>query len=113
LVGDALLSAAFLTYAGAFDHRSRGLLAEEWRDTLERLGVPFRHDLSPADYLAKPAQMLEWHSYGLPKDQLCMENSIILQRFNRFPLVIDPSGQATQFLVNKYASQKVRLVKSI
>lgn len=112
LVGDALLSASFLTYAGTFDHRSRGMLVEEWRDTLERLQVPFRMDLSPADYLAKPAQLLEWQSFGLPKDQLCMENAIILERFNRFPLVIDPSGQATQFLINKYASRKVRCYRS-
>ena len=42
LVGDALLSASFLTYAGIFDHRSRSLLLEEWSDSLEKLGVPFR-----------------------------------------------------------------------
>lgn len=40
-------------------------------------------------------QALEWASYGLPSDQLCRENAIILSRFNRFPLVIDPSGQAS------------------
>lgn len=56
-------------------------------------GVPFRADLCPAAYLCRPAQVLEWASLGLPSDQLCTENAIILHRFNRFPLVIDPSGQ--------------------
>jgi dynein heavy chain 1, cytosolic len=107
LIGDALLSASFLTYAGIFDHRSRTQLLDEWVDTLEQLGVPFRPDLSPADYLARPAQTLEWQAQGLPNDRLCTENAIILDRFNRFPLVIDPSGQATQFLMNKYASRKI------
>ena len=26
----------------------------------------------------------------------------MLQRFNRYPLVIDPSGQATEFILNEY-----------
>jgi hypothetical protein len=37
LLGDALLSASFLTYAGALDHRSRAHLLDEWADTLTRL----------------------------------------------------------------------------
>ena len=65
-------------------------------------------DLSPTDYLSRPAQALEWQSYGLPNDQLCTENAIILDRFNRFPLIIDPSGQATQFILSKYASRKIQ-----
>ncbi len=109
LVGDALLSAAFLTYAGIFDHRSRRLLLEEWAASLDALNVPFRPDLSPTDYLSRPAQQLEWQSHGLPTDQLCVENAIVLERAkNRYPLVIDPSGHATQFLLSKYATRKVQ-----
>jgi dynein heavy chain 1 len=26
-------------------------------------------------------------------DDLCTENAIIMSRFNRYPLIIDPSGQ--------------------
>lgn len=44
---------------------------------------------------------------GLPADDLCLENAVVLERFShRFPLVVDPAGQATRFLLNKY---KVRL----
>eukprot|EP00624_Nannochloropsis_granulata_P002468 evm.model.NODE_22336_length_4254_cov_36.411144.1 len=109
LVGDALLSAAFLTYAGLFDHRSRGRLLAEWSSALTALQVPFRSDLSPTDYLSRPAQQLEWASHGLPNDQLCVENAIILERAqHRYPLVVDPSGQATKFLLSKYAARKVQ-----
>lgn len=107
LIGDALLSASFLTYAGIFDHLSRISLWEEWVVTVETLKIPYRPDLSPADYLSRPAERLEWQSCGLPSDALCTENAIILSRFNRFPLVIDPSGQGTIFLLNKYASRKI------
>lgn len=40
---------------------------------------------------------------GLPADDLCLENAVVLERFShRFPLVVDPAGQATRFILNKY-----------
>jgi dynein heavy chain 1 len=43
----------------------------------------------------------------LPNDTLCIENAIILKRFNRYPLVIDPSDQALKYIVNHYADKKI------
>jgi len=31
----------------------------------------------------------------------------MLRRFNRFPLIIDPSGQATQFLENEFKEKHI------
>lgn len=31
----------------------------------------------------------------------------MLKRFNRYPLIIDPSGQATEFIMNEYAGKKI------
>ena len=31
----------------------------------------------------------------------------MIQRFNRYPLVIDPSGQATEFILNEYKDRKI------
>ena len=39
---------------------------------------------------------------ALPADDLCTENAIMIKRFNRYPLVVDPSGQATEFIMNEY-----------
>lgn len=46
-------------------------------------------------------------SNALPADDLCVENAIMLKRFNRYPLIIDPSGQATEFLLNEYKDKKI------
>jgi len=43
----------------------------------------------------------------LPNDELCMENAIILKRFNRYPLIIDPSDQAIKFVLSHYADKKI------
>ena len=48
-----------------------------------------------------------WRGYGLPSDELATQNAILLERFNRFPLVVDPSGQASAFIMQKYQQQKI------
>ena len=37
-----------------------------------------------------------------------MENGVILDHGSRFPLVIDPSGSAIKFLLNKYKEEKIQ-----
>lgn len=107
LIGDCLLAAGFLTYAGIFDHRMRINLAMEWSDILDTLGIPFRKDIEMVSYLSTPSDQMAWRGHGMSADELAIQNCILLERFNRFPLVIDPSGQATTFFMKKYASQKI------
>nr|CCA15174.1 Cytoplasmic dynein 1 heavy chain 1 putative [Albugo laibachii Nc14] len=103
LTGDTLLSAAFLTYIGFLDFQQRKILTQDWRDILQSFGIRVKDDLSFVDYLSRPQDQLEWQLSELPTDELCYENAIILQRFRRFPLIIDPSGQANRFITQNYA----------
>jgi dynein heavy chain 1 len=107
VIGDCLLGGAFMTYCGMFDYRTRLILLSQWKALLQDLCVPMRTDLSLIDYLSRAADRLSWVSKGLPGDDLAMENAIILERFNRFPLVVDPSGQATSFILSRYAERKI------
>lgn len=56
------------------------------------------------EYLSSADERLEWINNGIPKDDLCMENVIMLHRFNRYPLIIDPSGQCLEYLMKQYPS---------
>ena len=108
VVGDCLLGAGFLSYIGPFDQQQRAALLRDWGLALETLGLCFSPSYtSPADYLCVASQRLEWRNHHLPPDELCQENAVMLTRFNRYPLVIDPSGQATAFLMSLLASRKV------
>lgn len=60
-----------------------------------------------SQYLSTADERLEWQANSLPADDLCTENAIMLKRFNRYPLIIDPSGQATEFLLNEYKGRKI------
>lgn len=107
IVGDVLLSAGFLAYAGFFDQHYREVMWQEWSSHLSDANVKFKTELSLPEYLSTADDRLSWQSKGLPSDNLCTENAIMIKRFSRYPLIIDPTGQATNFLLNEYKDKKI------
>ena len=107
LIGDVLLSAAFLAYGGYFDQQFRQTLFHSWANHLSLSELAFREDLARTEYLSTPDERLQWQQSSLPTDDLCTENAIMLKRFNRYPLLIDPSGQATEFILKEFSQRKV------
>ncbi|CAH3116472.1 unnamed protein product [Pocillopora meandrina] len=107
IVGDVLLSSAFLAYAGYFDQQLRQNLFTSWASHLQQANIQFRPDIARVEYLSSADERLQWQANSLPADDLCTENAIMLKRFNRYPLIIDPSGQATEFLLNEYKGKKI------
>ena len=86
LIGDSLIAGAFLTYIGFFDHFYRQSLEESWKEFLEISGIKYKPETSLIEFLSKPSDRFSWHSHALPSDDLCIENAIVLSRFNRYPL---------------------------
>lgn len=107
IVGDVLLSAAFLAYAGFFDQHYREVMWQEWSSHLSDANIKFKAELSLPEYLSTADDRLSWQSKSLPSDNLCTENAIMIKRFSRYPLIIDPTGQATTFLLNEYKDRKI------
>ncbi|XP_063589421.1 dynein heavy chain, cytoplasmic-like isoform X5 [Penaeus indicus] len=107
IIGDVLLSSAFLAYGGYFDQQFRQNLFTNWCHHLQQANVQFRGDIARTEYLSNPDERLRWQANALPADELCTENAIMLNRFNRYPLIIDPSGQATEFIMNEFKDKKI------
>uniref|UniRef100_A0A7S1KNU3 Dynein heavy chain, cytoplasmic n=1 Tax=Percolomonas cosmopolitus TaxID=63605 RepID=A0A7S1KNU3_9EUKA len=105
LIGDVLLSGAFLTYIGYFDEYYRKVLLDKWSDALG--DIKFKEHFDITSYLSTSDKQSEWQSNGLPVDDLCTQNAIIMERFNRYPLIIDPTGQAVEFLMNQMRHKKI------
>eukprot|EP01091_Cochliopodium_minus_P010435 TRINITY_DN2760_c1_g1_i1.p1 TRINITY_DN2760_c1_g1~~TRINITY_DN2760_c1_g1_i1.p1 ORF type:complete len:4604 (+),score=1553.39 TRINITY_DN2760_c1_g1_i1:76-13887(+) len=107
IVGDNILSSAFLAYIGFFDQHYRRSLMQQWQDRLTECKIKFRENTSVIEYLSHPDERMTWRENSLPADDLSTENAIMLKRFNRYPLMIDPSGQAIEFLMNQFADKKI------
>ncbi|KAJ9669487.1 dynein heavy chain [Coniosporium apollinis] len=107
IVGDVVVAAAFLAYGGYFDQQYRKTMMEDWLHHLALSGIKFK-PLNPiTEYLSTADERLKWQANSLPVDDLCTENAIILKRFNRYPLIIDPSGRTAEFLQNECKDRKL------
>ncbi|KAF5872560.1 putative dynein heavy chain protein [Botrytis fragariae] len=107
LVGDVLVAAAFLAYSGLYDQQYRKNMMEDWLHQLHLSGVSYKQHNPVTEYLSSADERLGWQQDTLPVDDLCTENAIILKRFNRYPLIIDPSGRATEFLQKQSKDRKL------
>ena len=107
IVGDVLIAAAFLAYGGLYDQLLRKSMLDDWLGQLGLSGIEYKMHNPVTEYLSNADERLKWQENGLPVDDLCTENAIILKRFNRYPLIIDPSGRATEFLQNENEERRL------
>nr|CCA21283.1 inner dynein arm heavy chain 1beta putative [Albugo laibachii Nc14]CCA21656.1 dynein heavy chain 2 putative [Albugo laibachii Nc14] len=98
VLGDALVAAAFISYAGPFDSYFRSSLLDTWINRVTQQTLPISPRFSFTDFLADPVDVRAWDSYGLPTDSLSTENGVITTRSKRWPLMIDPQGQANKWI---------------
>jgi len=105
VTGDCLLSAAFLSYAGPFETRYRHSLLKTWSHSVTNQKLPVSNQFNFAGFLGKPTDIRDWNIQGLPKDDFSTENGVISTRGSRWPLMIDPQGQANRWIRNKEGSK--------
>ncbi|RXG52852.1 Dynein heavy chain, cytoplasmic [Armadillidium vulgare] len=79
IIGDVLLSSAFLAYGGYFDQQFRQNLFTNWCTHLLQANIQFRPDIARTEYLSNPDERLRWQASALPTDELCTENAIMLK----------------------------------
>ncbi|XP_045900393.1 dynein axonemal heavy chain 5 [Micropterus dolomieu] len=109
LVGDVLLSAGFLSYAGPFNQEYRSLLLELWQKEMEEKLIPFDPELNVIGLLVDNATVSEWNLQGLPSDDLSIQNGIVVTKASRYPLLIDPQGQGKTWIQNKERDQQLQV----
>lgn len=107
VAADSLLTAAYIAYCGFFDQQNRQSLWKMWLCCLQTSKVVTKPHLVFSDFMSTADDRAQWSAAGLPSDELCAENAIMLARAERYPLVIDPAGQALSYLTETYRERKV------
>ncbi|CAI5672498.1 unnamed protein product [Oreochromis niloticus] len=110
LVGDCLLAASFLSYMGPFLSNYREELLEIWMKEVKGLGIPCTPGFSFAVFMSKPTVVRDWNIQGLPTDAFSTENGIIVTRGNRWPLMVDPQGQALKWIKKMELSRGLKVI---
>eukprot|EP01029_Cantina_marsupialis_P009143 TRINITY_DN2137_c0_g4_i1.p1 TRINITY_DN2137_c0_g4~~TRINITY_DN2137_c0_g4_i1.p1 ORF type:complete len:4119 (-),score=1448.16 TRINITY_DN2137_c0_g4_i1:93-12449(-) len=100
VAGDALVSSSTIAYLGAFTMEFRETLVKKWQGVLKQLDLPHTDGCDLRMTLADPVQVRAWNIAGLPTDFSSVENGIIMDKARRWPLLIDPQGQANRYIKN-------------
>lgn len=112
LNGDVLLSAGVVAYLGAFTPTYRSAMIDRWVSMTLRLGIPCSgEDFSMVSVLGDPVAIRDWNIAGLPTDSFSVENAIMVTNARRWPLMIDPQGQANKWVRKMEKGNKLNVVK--
>jgi len=111
LTGDVLISSGMIAYLGAFTSTFRADLAEQWVNLCEEKEIPNSGKFSLSRVLGNPVIIRNWGLFGLPNDSFSVENAIINQKARRWPLFIDPQGQANKWLKSMHKEHSLKALK--
>jgi len=111
LTGDVLVSSGMIAYLGAFTSAYRSELTTDWVANCLQREIPSSGKFNINSVLGDPAAVRNWTIFGLPSDQFSVENGIITSKARRWPLYIDPQGQANKWIINMEREREIKIIK--
>ncbi|XP_054578836.1 dynein axonemal heavy chain 7 [Eptesicus fuscus] len=111
LTGDILISSGVVAYLGAFTSNYRQNQVKEWTYLCKGRGIPCSEDYSLMGILGEAVTIRTWNIAGLPSDSFSIDNGIIIMNARRWPLMIDPQGQANKWIKNMEKANSLQLIK--
>lgn len=99
MIGNALLSASFVSYIGPFNAAFREKLWRlNWLEDIKAKKIPFTEGVDPLYVLANLSDQAVWKKQGLPADRVSLENAAVFTSCSRWPLIIDPQLQGIKWI---------------
>jgi dynein heavy chain len=111
LTGDVLVASGVIAYLGAFTKTFRQDCVTDWVTLVKELKIPCSENFSLAKVLGDPIKIRDWLIAGLPSDDFSIDNGIIVQYARRWPLMIDPQGQANKWIKNMEKQANLQALK--
>uniref|UniRef100_A0A8V0Y274 Dynein axonemal heavy chain 7 n=1 Tax=Gallus gallus TaxID=9031 RepID=A0A8V0Y274_CHICK len=111
LTGDILISSGIVAYLGAFTSSYRKMQTKEWTLLCKAKNIPCSDDFSLTTTLGEPVEIRAWNIAGLPSDMFSVDNGIIISNARRWPLMIDPQGQANKWIKNMEKVNNLHVIK--
>ena len=104
ITGVALMSAAVVSYLGVFSGSFRQRCMCQWIAALSQSGLNIPPDYSFASSAGSAVSIRGWNLAGLPRDSVSVDSAVIMSLCGKWPLMIDPQGQANRWVRNMCSS---------
>ena len=111
LTGDVLLCAGYIAYLGAFTQPYREEVLGKWIEQCKAGGIPCSDTFKLITVLGEPVKIQQWAIDGLPNDSFSVDNGIVMNKSRRWPLIIDPQGQANKWIRKMEQPRNLVVVK--
>ncbi|GBG29459.1 Dynein heavy chain 1, axonemal [Hondaea fermentalgiana] len=111
LTGDVMISAGCISYYGAFTGPFRKRLVDQWLSRCRELNIPCTEGASLQNTIGNPVQLRAWQIDGLPSDAVSADSALLVFRGKRWPLMIDPQGQANRWIKNTESVNNLEVIK--
>jgi len=111
IVGDVLLSSAVIAYLGPFTIPFRRAAVAGWQKLCDDRKVPMSERFDLQEIIGDPVVIRSWNLQGLPTDSFSIDNGIIISVARRWPLMIDPQGQANKWIRKKEDELGLLIIK--
>jgi dynein heavy chain, axonemal len=90
LVGDILVCSGCIAYLGVFIMQYRQDCVKNWISMIKTFNIKSNEEISLNAILGNQVKIRQWLIEKLPQDQFSIDNAIILENSDRWPLMIDP-----------------------
>ncbi|BFZ08761.1 hypothetical protein BsWGS_11799 [Bradybaena similaris] len=111
LIGDILISAGVIAYLGPFTSPFRDDMTKVWVKICKSKNIPASAEFSLTRTLGEPIKIQAWNIAGLPRDSFSVDNGVIVANSRRWPLMIDPEGQANRWVKNMEKDKNLYVIK--
>ena len=112
IVGDVLLSSAFISYAGPFNKSFREkMMKEDFAKYFKQNKIETSPAMDPIKLLTDESTIAKWNKQTLPSDKVSVENGTILTNSERYPLMIDPQLQGISWIREKEKDNKLKSLR--
>lgn len=109
--GDITLSSGVIAYMGAFTSSFREQAVSQWARLLGAKNIPCSENFRLETTLGDAVKIRGWVIDKLPNDSFSIDNAIMLFESNRWPLMIDPQGQANKWVKKREVDNQLKVVK--
>ncbi|KAG8459256.1 hypothetical protein KFE25_014101 [Diacronema lutheri] len=111
LTGDVLVSSGMIAYLGPFTVTYRQRTTDAWMKQCTEHRIPRSERFNFQETLGEPVAIRAWNAHGLPTDAFSCDNGIITTSARRWPLMIDPQGQANKWVRNMESESGMHVIK--